>query len=196
MDVSPAYRGGLERTLPWGGADEVFAKYFAEVTLDVVEEQTFQKRFAEEVGPRLVHLRKNAMGEPTIPPHVEENPPGQMVCQLWTGHPKVDRSMFIMDRTLEMQTRIVRDMGSQKHVPCLRASLDRKNFGRKPGPKPFTDSFRSIVLNSSRRPPHSLQYIDKMPAYYTDDAVLPLLKSTDTRRSSSTRRRVPLSARG
>jgi hypothetical protein len=189
----------LERTLPWGGTDEVFAKHFAEVTLDIVEEQTYQKRIIEEVGPRLVHLRRNALGEATIPPHIEENAPGEMVRQLWTRHPKVDRSMFIMDRALESQTRTIRDMGSQKHVPCLRASLCRKNFGRKPGPKPFADSFRSIVLNSSKKSPMPLQYIDKMPAY-TDDALRsPSSMPADGRRavsaSGSFRRKAPLSAR-
>mmetsp|Transcript_64003 Transcript_64003/g.177579 ORF Transcript_64003/g.177579 Transcript_64003/m.177579 type:complete len:184 (-) Transcript_64003:120-671(-) len=144
----------LERTLPPGGADELFAKYFAEITLDVVEEQHFQKRLAEEAGPRYVHLRLNALGQVSIPPHVEENASGEMGRQLWTRHPKVDRTMFIMDRRLEGQDRSVRDLGAQRHVPALRASsLSKKNFGQKHGPRPLDDSFRSTVLNRSQKDP-------------------------------------------
>lgn len=169
-----AFRANLERTVPWGGADESFAKYFAEVTLDVVEEQTYKKRVAEEVGPRLVHLRQNALGEATVPPHIEENRQGQMVQQKWTGHPKVDRTMFILDRQLESQQRVTKELGSQKHVPCLRARLERKNYGRKPGPTPFGDSFRSIVLNSSKKSPIPVSHMDTLPdTTLSDEAARP-----------------------
>eukprot|EP00747_Dinoflagellata_sp_TGD_P163794 gnl/TRDRNA2_/TRDRNA2_182868_c0_seq1.p1 gnl/TRDRNA2_/TRDRNA2_182868_c0~~gnl/TRDRNA2_/TRDRNA2_182868_c0_seq1.p1 ORF type:complete len:214 (-),score=34.78 gnl/TRDRNA2_/TRDRNA2_182868_c0_seq1:125-670(-) len=164
------WRGGLERTIPRGGAtDDLFARYFSEVTLDAVEEQTFRKRYTEEVGPRHVHLRQNALGEVTLPPHIEENQSGDMVKQMWSGHPKVDRSMFIMDRINEGQARMLRDLHVQRHVPALRAAHDpalcKKNFGAKSGPAPLKESFRSIVLNSPRRPPAQKTYIDRMAEF-------------------------------
>eukprot|EP00929_Paragymnodinium_shiwhaense_P016790 TRINITY_DN125421_c0_g1_i1.p2 TRINITY_DN125421_c0_g1~~TRINITY_DN125421_c0_g1_i1.p2 ORF type:complete len:196 (-),score=28.24 TRINITY_DN125421_c0_g1_i1:89-625(-) len=153
---------GDPRTVPRGGADDLYGRYFAEVTLDVVEEQTFQRRTLEEVGPRHVHLRQNSLGEVTIPPHLEENLHGYMTQQLWTGNPKVDRTLFIRDRQLEAHARCLKDLALQRHVPALRSSsLARKNFGSKLGPRPFDDSFRSIVLNSARRAPLPLQGIDR-----------------------------------
>mmetsp|Transcript_82951 Transcript_82951/g.173686 ORF Transcript_82951/g.173686 Transcript_82951/m.173686 type:complete len:175 (-) Transcript_82951:105-629(-) len=143
----------LSRTLPSGATDESYAKYFAELTLDVVEEQIFQKRMQEESGPRLVHLRQNAIGQVTIPPHVEQNGVSTARAQTWTNHPKVDRTMFIMDRRLEMQGRGRQDLASQRHVPALRAFDMRKNFGSKSGPRPFQDSFRAGILNSSKKVP-------------------------------------------
>merc|ERR1712224_574104 len=103
--------------------------------------------------------------------------------------------MFIIDRTLENQTRVVKELGSQRHVPCLRASLERKNFGRKPGPKPFGDSYRSMVLNSSKKSPLALNYMDKLSAYSMDEALAPLESNRTNSASSSARRRAPLSAR-
>lgn len=153
----------LARSIPPGGADDRFAKYFAEITLDVVEEQTFQKRLQQETGPRCVHLRLNAIGQVAVPPHVEENARGEMCRQLWTGHPKVDRTMFILDRRLETQDRSVRDLGTQRHVPALRSSsISRKNYGQKPGPSPFEHSFRSGILNRPKKQPYSTVPRDHM----------------------------------
>lgn len=144
--------GDLRRSVPRGGADELYAKYFAEVTLDVVEEQNFQLRYQDELGPRRVALRKNALGEVTVPPHIDQNAPTEMGCQLWTGHPKVDRTLFSMDRNLENQNQVVQHLGSQRNVPALRAMHSaRKNHGSKQGPRPFQDSFRSMVLNRPKR---------------------------------------------
>mmetsp|Transcript_16978 Transcript_16978/g.35976 ORF Transcript_16978/g.35976 Transcript_16978/m.35976 type:complete len:182 (-) Transcript_16978:56-601(-) len=155
MYASKRFAVNLDRTIPAGGADEHFAKYFAEVTLDVVEEQHFKKRQSEEVGPRHVHLRLNAIGQVAFPPHIEENRNGEIGCQLWTGHAKVDRTMFIMDRRTEGTNRTRGDLGTQRHVPALRGSCERKNFGKKPGPMPFSDSFRATVLNKSKKLPYS-----------------------------------------
>mmetsp|Transcript_61789 Transcript_61789/g.133911 ORF Transcript_61789/g.133911 Transcript_61789/m.133911 type:complete len:174 (+) Transcript_61789:31-552(+) len=143
----------LERTVPRGGASDHFAHYFSEVTLDVVEEATFKKRRQEEAGPRLVHLRQNCVGEITIPPHIELNVNRAMGCQLWTGHPKVDRSLYIIDRQHESLRKTTAELVFQKQVPALRSSFDRKNFGTKLGSRPLADSFRAGILNSSRRTP-------------------------------------------
>jgi len=149
----------LERSLPsWplGGADDLFAKFFAEVTLDAVEEQSFKRRLQDEVGPRYVHLRLNDNRTVSMPPHVEDNSPGMMGCQLWTGHPKVDRTMFIMDRSKEQNNKCTGDLAAQRNVPALRASsLQRKNFGRKHGPRGLDDSFRARVLNRPKKEPIS-----------------------------------------
>lgn len=157
------WRSDLERTLPRGGTDESFARYFAEITLDVVEEQTFQKRLDEEVGPRHVHLRQNALGEVTIPPHIEENHPGEQGCQMWTENLKVNRSMFILDRRLESHVRTLKDTAAQRHVPMLRAAPGRKNFGVKSGPQPLNDSFRATVLNKARKSPLDRSPMDMLP---------------------------------
>jgi len=141
----------LDRTVPEQGTEHRYAKHFAEVTLDVVEEQTFRKRREEEVGPRNVHLRLNALGYVMIPPHIEENGPGEMMIQRWTGHPKVDRSLFIVDHQIESSVRATKDISSQRHIPALRAVAGKKNFGAKPGPAPFDNSFRSTVLNKNRQ---------------------------------------------
>eukprot|EP00927_Polykrikos_kofoidii_P056679 TRINITY_DN50764_c0_g1_i1.p1 TRINITY_DN50764_c0_g1~~TRINITY_DN50764_c0_g1_i1.p1 ORF type:complete len:188 (-),score=33.07 TRINITY_DN50764_c0_g1_i1:247-744(-) len=156
------FRLGLDRSLPRGGADEMYAKYFSEVTLDVCEEQIFKLRTMEEAGPRHVHLRRNQLGEVTIPPHVEENESGNMTQQLWTGHPKVDKTLFSKDRALESNLRGLRDMVHQRHVPALRASLERKNFGTKPGPRPFSSSFRAGIMNRNRKSPLPLLGIDML----------------------------------
>mmetsp|Transcript_106370 Transcript_106370/g.343122 ORF Transcript_106370/g.343122 Transcript_106370/m.343122 type:complete len:200 (+) Transcript_106370:95-694(+) len=163
MSARSRFAAELERTVPRGGADELFAKYFAEIALDVVEEQTFRKRVAEEVGPRCVHLRLNAIGQVSLPPHIEENGPGEACCQLWTGHPKVDRNLFIQDRRIESKDRSTRELGTQRHVPALRASsVSKKNFGQKMGPRPFDDSFRSTILNRSKKEPVATQPVGHM----------------------------------
>mmetsp|Transcript_63259 Transcript_63259/g.206411 ORF Transcript_63259/g.206411 Transcript_63259/m.206411 type:complete len:186 (+) Transcript_63259:93-650(+) len=160
----PNLASSFDRTLPLGGADELFAKYFSEVTLDVVEEQIFQKRCVEEAGPRLVHLRQNSIGQVTIPPHIEPNEHCIMGYQSWTKHPKVDRTMFIMDRRLEMQGRGRADLAAQRHVPALRAFVERKNFGNKSGPRPLQDSFRAGIMNSARKSARSrLDVMDSVP---------------------------------
>ena len=46
---------------PRPAGDELFATYFAEITLDVVEEQMFLKRAMEEPGPRYVHVQLSAI---------------------------------------------------------------------------------------------------------------------------------------
>eukprot|EP00440_Ansanella_granifera_P012451 gb/GFBE01013533.1/.p1 GENE.gb/GFBE01013533.1/~~gb/GFBE01013533.1/.p1 ORF type:complete len:159 (+),score=40.66 gb/GFBE01013533.1/:1-477(+) len=149
--------------IPVEGGDELFAKYFAEITLDVVEEETFRKRTLEEPGPRYVHLRRSAIGTVTVPPHIEENKPGQMNNQVWTGHPKVDRTMFIMDRRLEHQQRDVKTVACQKNIPMLRGTLGRKNFGTKMGAEPFAESHRAKRMNGPKRPP-----LATLPATYMD----------------------------
>lgn len=118
----------------------------------MVEEQTFQLRYQDELGPRRVALRKNALGEVTVPPHIEQNAGSEMGCQLWTGHPKVDRTLFSMDRNLETASKTTRDLGSQRNVPALRAMHSaRRNFGSKQSSRPLQDSFRSMVLNGSKK---------------------------------------------
>mmetsp|Transcript_51951 Transcript_51951/g.97179 ORF Transcript_51951/g.97179 Transcript_51951/m.97179 type:complete len:162 (-) Transcript_51951:177-662(-) len=134
------------------GGDELFAKYFAEITLDIVEEQTFLKRALEDPGPRYVHLRRTSIGTVTIPPHIEENRPGSFKGQVWTGHPKVDRTLFIMDRRAENRLREVKTVGTQKNIPMLRGvAASKKNYGTKLGPEPFGDSFRAKYLNSAKK---------------------------------------------
>eukprot|EP00927_Polykrikos_kofoidii_P078880 TRINITY_DN7567_c0_g2_i1.p1 TRINITY_DN7567_c0_g2~~TRINITY_DN7567_c0_g2_i1.p1 ORF type:complete len:197 (-),score=6.95 TRINITY_DN7567_c0_g2_i1:266-856(-) len=119
------FRVSLERGVPRGGADELYAKYFSEVYLDTVEEQTFKRRVIEEVGPRLVHLRLNAIGKVAIPAHIEENPAGEPPRQLWTGHAKVDRNLFVMDREHEIHSRRVKYLRVPRMVPALRMRLVR-----------------------------------------------------------------------
>merc|ERR1719343_1900565 len=94
---------GFDRTIPLNGCDEKFVKCFAQVSLDVDEEIPFQRRLETEPGPRLVHLRQSAIGQVTIPPHVQQNEQGIMGYQSWTKNPVVDRTMYIMDRKLELQ---------------------------------------------------------------------------------------------
>eukprot|EP00930_Biecheleria_cincta_P015717 TRINITY_DN13009_c0_g1_i1.p1 TRINITY_DN13009_c0_g1~~TRINITY_DN13009_c0_g1_i1.p1 ORF type:complete len:181 (+),score=38.82 TRINITY_DN13009_c0_g1_i1:67-543(+) len=139
--------------IPPEGGDELVAKYFAEITLDVVEQSLFRKRCMEEPGPRFVHLRRTAVGVVTVPPHIEENKPGKEPGQVWTGHPKVDRTMFIMDRRLELQRRQVKEISGQKNIPMLRGILGKKNFGTKMTSEPLMESHRSARMNSSKRPP-------------------------------------------
>ncbi|CAE7375059.1 unnamed protein product [Symbiodinium necroappetens] len=140
--------------IPSQGGDELFAKYFAEITLDVVEEHTFLKRAMEEPGPRYVHLRRSSIGTVTVPPHIEENQPGKLVSQVWTGHPKVDRTLFIMDRRAENRLREVKAVGTQKSIPMLRGvACSKKNYGARLGPEPFGDSFRAKYLNSQKKSP-------------------------------------------
>mmetsp|Transcript_9373 Transcript_9373/g.16604 ORF Transcript_9373/g.16604 Transcript_9373/m.16604 type:complete len:189 (-) Transcript_9373:114-680(-) len=139
--------------VPLEGGDELYAKYFAEVTLDVVEEETFKKRTFEEPGPRYVHLRRSAIGTVTVPPHVEENKSGEINNQVWTGHPKVDRTLFIMDRRAEHQHRDTKSVATQKNIPMLRGNLGKKNFGTKLGHEPFLHSHRSARMNGPLRPP-------------------------------------------
>jgi len=142
---------GIEKTLPKGGAtDENIGKYFAEVTLDVSEEANFLRRATgedREVGPRHVHLRTNAMGEITMPPHLVENMPGEYFCQKWTDHPKIDRNMFILDRTFEDTERQLRALVTQRDVPVLTADSLAKIPSRKFG------SFRSKILNAPKKEP-------------------------------------------
>eukprot|EP00913_Durusdinium_trenchii_P006475 g6086.t1 len=118
------------------GGDELFAKYFAELTLDVIEEQTFLKRAMEEPGPRYV----------------------------WTGHPKVDRTLFIMDRQAEHRLRDLKSIGCQKNVPMLRGVAAKKNYGSRAGPEPFGDSFRAKYLNGAKKHP-----VATAPASLMDD---------------------------
>merc|ERR1711971_325610 len=100
------WHGGLERTLPEGRCSvECFGQHFAEVTLDTVEEDCFQRRYREEIGPRYCRLRPDSKGEPTVPPHIEENQRGSACRQLWVGQSKVDRTLFVMDRKIERRGR-------------------------------------------------------------------------------------------
>mmetsp|Transcript_50333 Transcript_50333/g.81602 ORF Transcript_50333/g.81602 Transcript_50333/m.81602 type:complete len:167 (-) Transcript_50333:135-635(-) len=157
--------GAVAIPIPLEGGDELYAKYFAEVTLDIVEEENFKKRRLQESGPRQVHLRRSAIGTVTVPPHVEENPAGQLCMQGWTGHPKVDRTLFIMDRRAELQLRDKRNVSSMRNVPMLRGAIGRKNFGQKLGAEPFAESHRSARMNGPRRDPLATlppTYMDKM----------------------------------
>lgn len=141
----------MQKTLPKGGAtEENHGKYFAEVCLDVVEEAKFQQRLVEEVGPRHVHLRTNAMGEITMPPHMAENLPGENFCQAWTSHGKIDRNMFVLDRTFEGTERQLRALVTQRDVPVLIADQPAKKVLDAAEAK---RSFRSKILNAPRKPP-------------------------------------------
>eukprot|EP00933_Yihiella_yeosuensis_P050156 TRINITY_DN4791_c0_g2_i1.p1 TRINITY_DN4791_c0_g2~~TRINITY_DN4791_c0_g2_i1.p1 ORF type:complete len:158 (+),score=27.43 TRINITY_DN4791_c0_g2_i1:45-518(+) len=150
--------------IPLQGGDHLFANYFAEITLDIVEEEIFRKRCLEEAGPRYVHLRRSAIGV-TVPPHVEDNTSGQICTQDWTGHPKVDRTLFIMDRRAENQQRQTRGIVMQKNVPLLRSAVGNKNLGTKLSPEPFTESHRAKRMNGPKPAPLSTlppTYMDKM----------------------------------
>eukprot|EP00971_Amphidinium_carterae_P133007 2633672-Amphidinium_carterae.1 len=155
----------LDRTIPEGGIDENFAQYFAEVTLDCIEEQLFNKRISAEVGPRLVHLRQTVLEQVTIPPHIEENKLGRSYEQKWTGHPKVDKCLFMQDRALEYANGTTRNIAMEKSAPALRAAArdSKKNFGTKPGPTPFGDSFRATLLNRPRKEPSMGSPLDALP---------------------------------
>ncbi|CAJ1343719.1 unnamed protein product [Effrenium voratum] len=138
--------------IPEGG-DELFAKYFSEITLDIIEEQTFLKRAMEEPGPRYVHLRRSSIGTVTIPPHIEENCQGEF-NQVWTGHPKVDRTLFILDRRAENRLRDVKSIGNQRNIPMLRGvACSKKNYGARLGNEPLGDSFRAKYMNGVKKPP-------------------------------------------
>eukprot|EP00931_Biecheleriopsis_adriatica_P092018 TRINITY_DN65858_c0_g1_i1.p1 TRINITY_DN65858_c0_g1~~TRINITY_DN65858_c0_g1_i1.p1 ORF type:complete len:156 (-),score=24.27 TRINITY_DN65858_c0_g1_i1:94-561(-) len=150
-------------SIPSSGGDEYYAKYFAEITLDIVEEEMFRKRTLEEPGPRYVHLRRSDIGTVTIPPHISENKPGMINDQEWTGHPKVDRTLFIKDRQLENQQRDQKSIATQKNIPMLRGSLGKKNFGTKLGNEPLLASHRSARMNGPKRPP-----LATLPATYMD----------------------------
>mmetsp|Transcript_13034 Transcript_13034/g.23974 ORF Transcript_13034/g.23974 Transcript_13034/m.23974 type:complete len:206 (+) Transcript_13034:64-681(+) len=172
VDASSRYPLGLkkearrlDRTIPEGGIDENFAQFFAEVTLDCIEEQLFNKRINVEVGPRLVHLRRNALEQVTIPPHIEENKLGRSYEQKWTGHPKVDKSLFMQDRVLEYANTTTRNIAMEKSAPALRAAArdNKKNFGTKPGPTPFGDSYRASLLNRPRKAPAIGSPLDTLP---------------------------------
>eukprot|EP00933_Yihiella_yeosuensis_P050155 TRINITY_DN4791_c0_g1_i1.p1 TRINITY_DN4791_c0_g1~~TRINITY_DN4791_c0_g1_i1.p1 ORF type:complete len:159 (+),score=35.04 TRINITY_DN4791_c0_g1_i1:123-599(+) len=149
--------------IPLAGGDDLFAKYFAEVTLDCVEEEIFRKRCLEEAGPRYVHLRRSAIGTVTVPPHVEGNKPEQACTQDWTGHPKVDRTLFIMDRRAEHQQKQTNNIATQKQVPLLRSAVGNKHFGTKLRPEPFTDTHRAKRMNGPKRPPYAT-----LPPTYMD----------------------------
>ncbi|CAE7457803.1 unnamed protein product [Symbiodinium pilosum] len=120
----------------------------------------------EEPGPRYVHLRRSSIGTVTVPPHIEENQPGRELAQMWTGHPKVDRTLFILDRRAEQRLREVKAVGTQKNVPMLRGvARSMKNYGTRLGPEPFGDSFRAKYLNSQKKFPVSTappSLMDKM----------------------------------
>ncbi|CAL1142608.1 unnamed protein product [Cladocopium goreaui] len=108
----------------------------------------------EEPGPRYVHLRRSSIGTVTIPPHIQENSSGEFNKQVWTGHPKVDRTLFIMDRQAEHRLRDVKSVGSQKNAPMLRGvACSKKNYGSRIGPEPFGDSFRAKYLNGVKKHP-------------------------------------------
>eukprot|EP00746_Dinoflagellata_sp_MGD_P161263 gnl/MRDRNA2_/MRDRNA2_88343_c0_seq1.p1 gnl/MRDRNA2_/MRDRNA2_88343_c0~~gnl/MRDRNA2_/MRDRNA2_88343_c0_seq1.p1 ORF type:complete len:174 (+),score=36.82 gnl/MRDRNA2_/MRDRNA2_88343_c0_seq1:119-640(+) len=162
--VRRRWGGGLEKTMPKGGStDDAFAKFFSEVTLDVVEENSFRKRQEEEVGPRHVHLRTNAVGEITVPPHLVENPPGEHYCQAWTGHEKVDRNMFILDRVYEGTERQLKNLVSQRDVPVLTARLGKQPIGKRTDVSGYGESFRANVLNAKKKDPIALNHMDNMP---------------------------------
>merc|ERR1712118_170082 len=137
---------------PRGSTCDAFANHFSEVHLDNVEENNFNLKRQQEAGPRFVHLRTNAVGQITVPPHVVENPKGKYHLQAWTGHEKVDRNLFLLDRTYEATERQLQNVVTQRDVPVLTSRLGKQPLGKKTDVHHYGSSFRAAlqgnVLNS------------------------------------------------